>query len=83
MELNQWVGWAVQLGIMLFAGGGAWVSVKKDIQYLHEGIEQLREEARKSNDIKNRLAYAEASTCSAHHRLDTVEGRLNNREGGK
>lgn len=44
------------------------------IKFMGRQIEELKEDMRKYNNVLARLAVAENSIKSAHHRLDTLEG---------
>lgn len=41
-------------------------------------IEQLERKVEKHNNLVERMAVVEQSTKSAHHRLDEIEGRIDN-----
>ena len=44
-------------------------------QQSKEDKEELKEEMRRYNNVLSRLAVAENSVSSAHHRIDTLEGK--------
>lgn len=46
---------------------------KTTISFMQEQIKDLKEEMRKYNSVLARLAVAENSIKSAHHRIDTWE----------
>ena len=50
---------------------------KKEInEKLDADRTELKEEMRKYNNVLERLIITEQSTKSAHHRIDTLEGKL-------
>lgn len=51
-------------------------SSQKIIEYK---IDKLTEKQEKYNNLQERIALAEASTKSAHHRLDSLENNIENR----
>ena len=46
---------------------------KTTISFMQEQIKDLKEEMRKYNNVLTRLAIAENSIKSAHHRMDAYE----------
>lgn len=51
-------------------------SSQKIIEYK---IDKLTEKQEKYNNLQERIALVEASTKSAHHRLDSLENNIENR----
>lgn len=49
---------------------------KTTIAFMQEQIKDLKEDMRKYNNVLSRLAVAENSISSAHHRIDGVEEKL-------
>lgn len=49
---------------------------KTTIAFMQEQIKDLKEDMRKYNDVLSRLAVAENSISSAHHRIDGIEDKI-------
>lgn len=49
---------------------------KTTIAFMQEQIKDLKEDMRKYNNILSRVAVAENSISSAHHRIDTIEDKF-------
>lgn len=56
---------------------GIFIGVNKTtIAFMQEQMKDLKEDMRKYNNVLSRLAVAENSISSAHHRIDGVEEKL-------
>lgn len=49
---------------------------KTTIAFMQEQIKDLKEDMRKYNNILSRIAVAENSISSAHHRIDNIEDKF-------
>lgn len=49
---------------------------KTTIAFMQEQIKDLKEDMRKYNNILSRIAVAENSISSAHHRIDSIEDKF-------
>jgi hypothetical protein len=49
---------------------------KTTIAFMQEQIKDLKEDMRKYNNILSRVAVAENSISSAHHRIDSLEDKF-------
>lgn len=47
------------------------------IKFMAKQIEELKEDMRKYNNVLERLIITEQKASSAHHRIDTWEGKHN------
>lgn len=55
---------------------GVFIGVyKTTIVFMQEQIKDLKEDMRKYNNVLSRLAVAENSISSAHHRIDSMENQ--------
>lgn len=50
---------------------------KTTVSFMQQQIQELKTDMKKYNNYLERLIRVEDSTKSAHHRLDTMEGRHN------
>lgn len=56
---------------------GVFIGVyKTTIAFMQVQIKDLKEDMRKYNDVLSRIAVAENSISSAHHRIDNIEDKL-------
>lgn len=46
------------------------------IKFMSKQIDELKEDMRKYNNILERLIITEQKASSAHHRIDTIEGKI-------
>lgn len=65
------------IGILIQVGTvGVFIGIyKSTIAFMQKQIEELKHDMRKYNNVLERLAVAENSIRSAHHRIDTFEGK--------
>lgn len=60
--------------------GNAEGSLRSDVGYIKAGVDDLKAEQKnltsKHYDLSDRVARAEESVKSAHHRIDGIENRL-------
>ena len=63
----------VSVVIQLIAVGIFIGVYKTTIAFMQEQIKDLKEDMRKYNNILSRVAVAENSISSAHHRIDNLE----------
>lgn len=66
----------VSVVIQLIAVGIFIGVYKTTISFMQEQIKDLKEDMRKYNNILSRIAVAENSISSAHHRIDTIEDKF-------
>lgn len=66
----------VSVTIQLIAVGIFIGVYKTTIAFMQEQIKDLKEDMRKYNDVLSRIAVAENSISSAHHRIDSIEDKL-------
>lgn len=66
----------VSVVIQLIAVGIFIGVYKTTIAFMQEQIKDLKEDMRKYNNILSRVAVAENSISSAHHRIDTIEDKF-------
>lgn len=66
----------VSVVIQLIAVGIFIGVYKTTIAFMQEQIKDLKEDMRKYNNILSRIAVAENSISSAHHRIDNIEDKL-------
>lgn len=52
--------------------GGAWMGVKQSSKLMQYRMDQLEAKVTKHNNLVERMVKVEASTKSAHHRIDEL-----------
>jgi len=63
----------ISLAIQLVSVGIVIGIYKTTINFMQEEIKELKNEMRRYNSVLSRLAVAENSIASAHHRIDSLE----------
>ena len=63
----------LSVAIQLVSIGVFFGVYKTTINFMQQQIIELKEDMRKYNDVLARLAVAENSISSAHHRIDNLE----------
>lgn len=60
--------------------GSFQATVQKDIAYIREGVDELKHDSKGMKadirELDHRVTLVEASTKSAHHRIDDIERRI-------
>lgn len=65
----------MSVAIQLVSIGVFFGVYKTTINFMQQQIIELKEDMRKYNNVLERLAVAENSISSAHHRIDNLEGK--------
>ena len=72
ISVEFFISLGIQLIILAFSVGIYVTTIK----FMAKQIEELKEDMRKYNNVLERLIITEQKASSAHHRLDTIEGKI-------
>ncbi len=79
MTADLWMSIIVNALTLMGVGAGMWIKIEHRLTIVETKIDTLSDRQLAYNNMQERLARAEASTASAHHRLDTMEDKIDDK----